>query len=474
MNKGTFSKITRRTALALAMTGMFLWAKETWAGQSTQDATVALTTGAWHPAGAEEDHVDVFKTDGNFTYGSLDPNGIFTEIAGYGGMWVVTGNAIELTYWQWPTRKDIYALPITATGTHGVDEHGTAISMTQRTMKPQTRRSLGSGLGEARAPVVPVELQQQATEAVKTYRDSIVFVTGSDGSGSAFIATDGTTSYLMTNVHVAAGLPDAGFKALDGRDIHGAKPSMAVGEDLFRMEYPHRGGKRFKIMQDVGTNVSIGDAVVVLGNAGGAGVVNTLIGKVVGIGPDLVEVDAPFAPGNSGSPIIDLKAGKVIGIATFASYEGFDGSGFGLLGRIKVRRFGYRLDTVKAWQPVEWQSFRAQAVEIEAIGKRTEELCTALEEFSWNTAKLPGNLAHDQNVKNAWQEWRVRKKQHGKRTQKKQAQDGLIAALKAACESDLNAAEGHVTYDYFKRELAEQKKARGEIDQDFVMAVKGE
>ncbi len=44
----------------------------------------------------------------------------------------------------------------------------------------------------------------------------------------------------------------------------------------------------------------------------------------------LVEVDAKFVEGNSGSPIIHVKTGKVIGIATFAlkaepglTFEGF-------------------------------------------------------------------------------------------------------------------------------------------------------
>ena len=70
-------------------------------------------------------------------------------------------------------------------------------------------------------------------------------------------------------------------------------------------------------MDHVDENASIDDDVVVLGNAEGGGVINTIKGKIVGVGPNLVEVDAAFVPGNSGSPIIHLKTGKVIGVATY-------------------------------------------------------------------------------------------------------------------------------------------------------------
>src|SRR6185312_7757504 len=69
----------------------------------------------------------------------------------------------------------------------------------------------------------------------------------------------------------------------------------------------------------VDKDVSIGDAVVVLGNSQGRNVVTEIEGKVTGVGPELIEVDAKFVPGNSGSPIIHVKSGKVIGVATFVT-----------------------------------------------------------------------------------------------------------------------------------------------------------
>lgn len=304
---------------------------------------------------------------------------------------------------------------------------------------------------------------------MKTYRESIVFVTGSAGAGSGFIATAGTSNYLVTNVHVAAEIADAEFQGLDGAIIHGGAPSMAVGEDLFRMEYPG-GGMRFKIMEDVATNVSIGDEVVVLGNAEGAGVVNTLIGKIVGIGPNLVEVDAPFVPGNSGSPIIHLKSGKVIGVATYARFEGFDWGGPGMFGEIKVRRFGYRLDTVKTWEPVEWAKFKAQADEVDEIQKRTYELGEALMTMEGNRGKPVPDGAPD--INKALADWRTMNAKKGKWKLKETANEKLAAFLKNACEADVSAAQATVTYDYFKREVTGEKSERDEMEAAIWPAIK--
>ena len=55
--------------------------------------------------------------------------------------------------------------------------------------------------------------------------------------------------------------------------------------------------------------------------AKGGGVINTIISQLTGIGSNLVESDAQFVHGNSGSPIIDVKNGKVIGVATYLTYN---------------------------------------------------------------------------------------------------------------------------------------------------------
>ena len=96
------------------------------------------------------------------------------------------------------------------------------------------------------------------------------------------------------------------------------------------------------MLDNLNANVAVGDEVWVLGNAEGAHVVTPIAGKLVGIGPNLVEVDAPFVPGNSGSPIIHKRTGKVIGVATYVIQRAADAAP-GLSLPTAVRRFGYRV-----------------------------------------------------------------------------------------------------------------------------------
>ena len=143
----------------------------------------------------------------------------------------------------------------------------------------------------------------EAGTLVKTYRNSLVFVNGTNGAGSGFIASMAGANFLVTNAHVAAGVRGAAFKTLDGAQVQGGAAFVAIGHDIFSMQLA-AGGKPFQVMQGVDENASIDDEIVVIGNAEGAGVINPIKGKIVGIGPNLVEVDAAFVPGNSGSPII--------------------------------------------------------------------------------------------------------------------------------------------------------------------------
>ena len=95
--------------------------------------------------------------------------------------------------------------------------------------------------------------------------------------------------------------------------------------------------------------LNIGDEVVVVGNSEGAGVIREIPGRVIGIGPDRIEVDAQFVSGNSGSPILLKSTGRVIGIATFMQIPRGGAGTNSPLSLNEVRRFGYRLDTVAKW-----------------------------------------------------------------------------------------------------------------------------
>ena len=91
----------------------------------------------------------------------------------------------------------------------------------------------------------------------------------------------------------------------------------AVNYDVAILKIPDVAAKySLEVMDDPLNNAKVGAPVTVPGNSLGAGVTLQINGKLLGIGPALVEVDAKFVPGNSGSPIIDRRSGQVIGMGS--------------------------------------------------------------------------------------------------------------------------------------------------------------
>jgi len=436
--------------------------------QAGQGGAAVLTTGYWEVHTGGKAYNLVFLPDGRVLAGKLGPDGSppsGPSTIHYGGTWQVVDNAIVIHYTSSPAIVDTYPLPLDpagARGTRGARQltmvrYTAGGSSTPQTPQPETVQS---------GPFITPEVQQSASALIQTYHDSLVFVTGTGGSGSGFIATIGKASYLVTNVHVAAEIRDAAFKTLDGVAVQGGAPSMAIGEDIFCMALPSA-AKPLEVMQGVDTNAAIGDDVVVLGNADGQGVVNTIIGKIVGIGPNLVEVDAPFVPGNSGSPIIHLKTGKVIGVATYTVTNPYDLTTGQALKQPVVRRFGYRLDSVKGWQAVTWPAFDVQAARMDAITGLTDDLYDFFRDLAdHNGAVTPGRHTNPV-IKNRIDDWITEKGSHPSPEDAAEADANFISFLKVASQADVAAAKRQIYYDYFVRQLSDQQQTRDQMTAAF-------
>ncbi len=329
-----------------------------------------------------------------------------------------------------------------------------------------------SGIASAQVPPPPMgsTTALSAPELVKLYRNSLIFVDAGGGAGSGFLAALGKGNYLFTNAHVAAGAKNAGFRTLEGEKLQTGAASVAVGHDIFLLQTNAR-GRPLEIMQHVDEHASIGDEIVVLGNAEGAGVINTITGKLVGLGPNLVEVDAPFQPGNSGSPIIHLQSGKVIGVATYLTVRKYDTATKEPIKDPVVRRFGYRLDSVKTWQPVSWPAFFAQADELKAIERLTEDLITFLEDLA-RDAKVTRDRHTNPAIKNRIDAWLTAKARRLSPADAQSVDQNFIAFLKVTSQADVTAARQRLTYDYFQRALAEQQKERAQIAEIFSQIIK--
>ena len=310
----------------------------------------------------------------------------------------------------------------------------------------------------------PVEIPAQFT---REFSNSLAFVEGNKGQGSGFICTFGNKKFVVTNQHVIAGNPGARFTLLDQSPVRTGQAAAAVGHDIMSFALLSE-ANAMEIMTNVEANAAIGDDVAVLGNADGDRVIKPIGGKLVGIGPDRVEVTAPFVHGNSGSPIIHVKSRQVLGIATFAITRKFDSITRKPKAEPETKYFGYRLDTVRQWQPITWPAYVADHALLEKIEARTNDFL----KLGLSLNFTPSNYG-DPAIRNTLERYASAKSGHGLiKSSPLSAATDAITGLRHACETDILAAQAQVSYDYFRRQLEEQRKLRLELYKGFSEGLK--
>ena len=318
------------------------------------------------------------------------------------------------------------------------------------------------------APAAPGSLSEKTRLFVEKFRNCLVVVEGSKGKGSGFVCTLDGQPAVLTNTHVLAGNPQPRFTTMDGAVLQPTSASLAVEHDICKLPLPSA-SSALEVM-DASTSPKIGDAIAVLGNSEGAGVIKPLEGTIVGIGPNLIEVNAPFVPGNSGSPIVHLESGKVIGIATYlvtrkvneTSAQGMD---------TEVRRFGYRIDSAKSWEPVVWPRFYAQSDQVNKILSVGEEFAQFLAFLRDPDRGLPqfGNSAVRRAVETF--QSRLSSSRRMSAVDMQNSQREFLSNLRAATRSDIASFDTRTSYDYFRRQVADETKFRDALYQAFTKSL---
>lgn len=178
---------------------------------------------------------------------------------------------------------------------------------------------------------------------------SIVLIECGDSSGSGFVARMRNVNYLFTNKHVIRSGNPVVAKLLDGQKLSLGTCQIADGVDLARfiVKTP------VSALSISSSEPKIGQNVFIYGNSDGAGVATEIKGKILGVSGSLVETDAPFVQGNSGSAIL-ADDGSVIGVATFALRADPSPSDWVKAGTrfSGTRRFGVRFN-VRKWIPFD-------------------------------------------------------------------------------------------------------------------------
>lgn len=317
------------------------------------------------------------------------------------------------------------------------------------------------------APTPAVALSEAAVRIVDTHRNSLIVIEGKKGVGSGFLCNVDGKPMLFTNTHVMCGNSLPTYSRMSGGSVAPKEASLAVGADICRMAAPDVTAT-LEYLKDMHSSVKIGDEVVVLGNAEGAGVVKPLQGKVVGIGPNLVEVDAPFVPGNSGSPIVHLPTGKVIGIATYLRIRKVNNDKGSM--DTEIRRFGYRLDTVPSWEALDWRIFDFQAAQLGKIESTSSQFIKLFEDaaakrVSYSNFDDPGIRRALENYSRSLRGSRMSEADFNN------LQRSLFGDLRRVAQVDINAFNTRTAYDYFRRAVETEKKMRDDVCTAFTRAI---
>jgi hypothetical protein len=126
-----------------------------------------------------------------------------------------------------------------------------------------------------------------------------------------------------------------------------------------------------------------------------------------------------------------------------------------------IRRFGFRLDSVKQWQTIDWKRFYADADDVERVKKTTAELVDLLNDLG--RRGRPTHSYDSAAIRGALNTFYMNR---GPRPGLRSATGGgqsLPALLRAATRDDLAGAKTRCTYDFFRRQLDDEERNREEI-----------
>jgi S1-C subfamily serine protease len=224
--------------------------------------------------------------------------------------------------------------------------------------------------------------------------EGIVLIEGDNSTATGFMAKIRDVDFIVTNQHVLGNGKKLKFRTLRGEEIPTMGVFGAIGSDIAIIRID-RGMGELALAKDVFSSSKIGDKVVVVGNRLGGGVATQTAGNIMGIGPTRIEVNANFEPGNSGSPIVNLTTGEVVGVATYSETRrvSVDDSGSSSArgsedntGQVEKRWFGYRLDSVSKWEAIDLVQWGAQADRIDRFIETSRAL-HAVVRFDFKTAR---------------------------------------------------------------------------------------
>lgn len=196
---------------------------------------------------------------------------------------------------------------------------------------------------------------------------AVVLITGDHGEGTGFLVKMPDGPAVVTNIHVISNNPNLKVKNNSGALIPVLSAKGAADRDLAILSIKDAGYSYLDVCPDISKGVQTGDEVITPGNSEGGEVMLNTGGKVLGMGPQRIEIDNPIYHGNSGGPIFQTKSNQVVGVVTEAMKvnitNSLDRASFANRNSAianSMRYFGMRLDNVPNWVPIDWDRLQTE------------------------------------------------------------------------------------------------------------------
>jgi len=232
--------------------------------------------------------------------------------------------------------------------------------------------------------IVAVETNTEISTALPVPRiERAVFVVEHDkGRGSGFLMQQAGAVFFVSNIHVLSGGRQFSIKNVYGESISVPDTvQVAADRDLVRFPASYKGGLRMS--QEYGFD----DKICAVGNSGGEGVLTRLDGKIMALGPKVIEISSTIIPGNSGGPVLD-QSNQVVGVSTYlVNHKNMPdwiikGSRFK-----ETRRMAARVDNVE-WMTMSWKDFCREAAYVDKIGNYADEIVGIVKALSDDSFKM--------------------------------------------------------------------------------------
>lgn len=179
-----------------------------------------------------------------------------------------------------------------------------------------------------------------------------VHVRSDNSAGTGFVLHEGNNNFVYTNQHVIGDSLHLTLTTSEGIQLTPVAVQVARDSDLARFLITENVPALNRIRAPM-----LNEKIFVYGDSYGAGRITFLAGKVTGLNPQEVEVDAEFVPGNSGSAIMGSDS-SVLGVATYLeSVKDPEEISVRDTQFTKARRVGIRLDRDIEWITIDQERF---------------------------------------------------------------------------------------------------------------------